>query len=279
MINIRAPVAAGEFYNLERELLIKEIESSFKHKLGPKSFRKRNVKVGIVPHGNYLCSGPVAAWVYSRMNASNYVILGANHQKSGSTFAISKEGLWKTPLGAVAIDKDVAEKIVEFGKFVEYDIIPHQNEYSIEVQLPFLQHRFGSDFKFVPILVTNQFADGIYLEQCKSVGKSIATSIKKSKKKWMILASSDFSSFSENISVKNADKPIINAIKKLNVEKFFEEINKGNSNLCGYGTIATAIVAAKEMRARKAELLKYATSAEVIPGEPIITGYASMIIY
>ncbi|MEM5791184.1 MAG: AmmeMemoRadiSam system protein B, partial [Candidatus Aenigmatarchaeota archaeon] len=64
---LRAPVVAGSFYNLDPEMLTKQIEFCFNHKLGPKKVTKEKFLSAIVPHAGYIYSGPVAAWVYSRI--------------------------------------------------------------------------------------------------------------------------------------------------------------------------------------------------------------------
>jgi AmmeMemoRadiSam system protein B len=219
----------------------------------------------------------VAAWVYSRIEKSNYIILGPNHSGMGSQFALMKRGLWKTPLGEVAIHEEIAEKILKECKVVEHDVIAHQYEHSIEVQLPFLQYRYGNDFKFVPIVILNEFADDLLLENCRLVGKAIANVVKK--EKLIILASSDFSHYVPQKTAKKVDLSLIEEIKRLDEKKFFEKIMEKNASVCGFGGIASAIVAAKELGAKKAELLKYATSGDVTGEMDSVVGYASVIIY
>lgn len=279
MISIRQPAAAGTFYSYDAETLKKQISESFSHKLGPKGFKKQEFVAAIVPHAGYIYSGPVASWVYSRIEKANYVILGPNHTGMGPQFSLMKSGLWKTPFGEVAIQDEVAEKILKECKIVEHDVMAHQHEHSIEVQLPFLQYRYDGNFKFVPIVILNEFADDLLLENCRLVGKAIANVIKKEKEKWIILASSDFSHYVPQKMAKKVDLSLIEEIKKLDEKRFFEKIAEKNASVCGFGGIASTIVAAKELGAKKAELLKYATSGDVTGEISSVVGYASIIIY
>jgi AmmeMemoRadiSam system protein B len=48
--------------------------------------------------------------------------------------------------------------------------------------------------------------------------------------------------------------------------------------MCGYGPVASAIVAAKEMKAKKASLLKYATSGDTSGDFSRVVGYGSIVI-
>jgi hypothetical protein len=276
---IRPPAVAGEMYSVEKEMLKKEIESSFNHPKGPKSFKRQKAIAGIVPHSNYLSSGPVAAWLYSRLEPANFIILGSNHSKEGANFSISKKGMWKTPLGELIINETLADALTNESKIIDYDILVHQNEYSVEMQLPFLQHKFGNDFKFVPIVVKNDFPDDTLLESCKLVGKAIAKVVKRSGESWTILASSDFSSNLPARLAKENDRDLIKSILKLDEKNLFSKIAAKNMNMCGYGAVATVLVAAKGLGAKKGELLKYATSSEITGEDASATGFASIIIY
>ncbi len=278
MFILRPPAVAGTFYNLDPEMLKKQINSCFKHKLGPKTMKKEKILSAIVPHAGYVYSGPVAAWVYSRIEKANYVIIGPNHTGVGEKFALMKNGLWKTPLGEVAISEQMAEKIKKECKILEYDVLAHQYEHSIEVQLPFLQFRFGSDFKFVPISILNEFADETLLESCKLIGKGIANAIKSEKDRWIVLASSDFSHYVPHQTAKRIDKDLIKSIIRLNSKEFFEKINEKDASVCGFGPIAIAIEVAKNLGAKRGKLLKYATSGDITEEYGAVVGYAAIIL-
>jgi len=51
-----------------------------------------------------------------------------------------------------------------------------------------------------------------------------------------------------------------------------------NCTMCGYGPVASAIVAAKEMKAKRASLLKYATSGDTSGDFSRVVGYGSIVI-
>jgi AmmeMemoRadiSam system protein B len=276
VIFLRPPMFAGTFYNSDPNILKKEIEASFRIK--PR-YVKKKIKAAIVPHAGYMYSGGVAAQVYSLMEKSNCVILGTNHSGMGSSFALMKRGLWKTPLGEVAIDEKIADRLIKESNLIEYDAIPHENEHSIEVQLPFLQYKFGDYFKFVPLIVLSEFPDKNLLENCKVVGKSIGKVLNEEKEEWIVLASSDFSHFMSQSMAEKIDKYAIKSILKMDEDKFIEAVNEKRASICGFGAIATAMAAAKEMGAKNAELLKYATSGDVTGEHHSVVGYAAIIFY
>jgi AmmeMemoRadiSam system protein B len=275
---IRQPAVAGMFYNLNPEMLRKQIKSCFEHKLGPKEIKEEKFIAAIVPHAGYVYSGPVAAWTYSRIQKCNCIILGPNHSGFGSRFGVMATGKWKTPLGDVNIDEEVSKKLIRSNPLLENDPISHESEHSIEVQLPFLQYRFKDDFEFVPICVMNEFPSFDFLEECRAIGKTIASVIKKEKKKWIIIASSDFSHYIPYEDAYSTDNYVIEAILKLNEKDFFLRLQEKNASVCGFGPIAIAIIAAKELGAKEGKLLKYATSGDVTFDRGAVVGYSSIFI-
>ena len=269
---IRKPAVAGSFYPLDKDRLNKLLKRCFEN-IDQKS---ENIVSAVVPHAGYIYSGKVAAYSYSKMKKSNFIILGTSHSIIGSKFGIMKEGLWATPLGRIEIDKDLSEKLLEKSPLLEYDVLSHEQEHSIEVQLPFLQYKFGNDFKFVPINIKSEYPTNGFLEECIIIGKAIASSIKN--KNWTIIASSDFSHYVPKKYAELVDKYIIDSILKLNEKDFFSRINEKNASVCGFGAIAIAIVASKKLEAKKGELLKYSTSADVTGDEKSVVGYSSIVM-
>ena len=275
---IRPPVVAGMFYNLNSEMLRKQIKSCFDHKLGPKKIKEEKFIATVVPHAGYPYSGPVAAWSYSRIQKCNYIILGPNHRVFSSRFGVMREGVWKTPLGSANIEDKFASKLIDSSPLIEYDILAHESEHSIEVQLPFLQYRFNEDFKFIPISVINEHPSFDFLEECKVIGKTIADAIKKEKKKWIVIASSDFSHYIPYESAYSIDNYVIDTILRLNEKDFFLRLQEKNASVCGFGPIAIAMIASKELGAKKGELLKYATSGDITSDRGAVVGYGSIIL-
>lgn len=280
MLYVRPPVAAGKFYDLDEIRLKKQIETSFK-KAGKSRKRIDNPITAIVPHAGYIYSGHVAASVYSKLskdNHPNFIILGTNHYMMGSKYAIMKNGLWKTPLGSVTVDEEMANSIDNSCDILETDVVAHQNEHSIEVQLPIMQYMFGSDFKFVPITIGVDTIDSEITDNFRTIGTAIANVIKKAKDKWIVIASSDFSHYVPKKRAEEVDKYVISPILKLKEDSFVQRVVEKNASVCGVGAIATAIVCAKKLGATKGKLMKYATSADTTGDKSGVVGYAGIIM-
>ena len=279
MLYLRPPIAAGTFYELGPDRLKKQIEASFKKSAEGRRRGPLKFKAAVVPHAGYMYSGWVAAKVYSMLDAKNpvnFIILGPNHYMLGSKYALMKRGLWKTPLGGVTVHESMADKLLSKCELLENDVIPHQNEHSIEVQLPLLQYVFGDDFKFVPISIVGNVVDGTLLDGCRIIGKAVADSVKSSKEKWLVVASSDFSHYVPDKLAKEVDGYIIKSILRLNEKSFLDRVAEKNAGVCGAGGIAAVIVAAKALGVKKGKLLKYATSADVTKDTSAVVGYASI---
>jgi AmmeMemoRadiSam system protein B len=172
----------------------------------------------------------------------------------------------------------MANQLLERCKLLENDVIPHQYDHSIEVQLPFLQHRLGNDFKFVPIAIKSEVVDDSLLDGCRIVGKAVSDIIKASKENWFIIASSDFSHYIPQKLAESTDNYAIKSILNLNEKIFLDRVSEKNASICGVGAIATAIVIAKNLGSKSGKLLKYATSADVTNDTSAVVGYASIIM-
>src|SRR3990170_113172 len=195
MAKIRRPTQAGAFYEGDAEALKAQIESCFLRGFGPKKLPVVNKSgprrvVGLVcPHAGYMYSGSVAANAYYELaqdgKPETVVILGPNHTGYGSALAVMNEGFWRTPLGDVEIDGETANQIVQETRIVDVDDLAHRFEHSVEVQLPFLQYLYGSEFKFVPICF--QMQD---LSSAVEVGRALVEVL--ANRNAVVIASSDF---------------------------------------------------------------------------------------
>lgn len=280
MLFVRAPVVAGQFYDIDPARLRKQIQAAMKKAEGGKKTKKK-LQVAVVPHAGYMYSGWVAAYVYSMLNKSspkNYIIFGPNHSLAGSDYALMNKGLWKTPFGGVTIDESMSNELLQKCELLEHDVIPHQYDHSIEVQLPFLQHIIGNDFKFVPIAIKSEVVDDTLLDACRIVGKAVAAAIKRRKEKWVVIATSDFSHYVPQKLAQDVDNYVIKSIIKLNEKAFFNRVVEKNASVCGVGSIGAAIVTAKSLGSKSGKLLKYATSADISGDRSAVVGYASILM-
>ena len=264
---MRQPAVAGQFYPLRPEYLEKELDRCFEGL----EIRERDVIGAVCPHAGYVYSGKVAAHVYASLpKADTYVILGPNHTGHGSALSMSRD-IWKTPLGSVEVDVDLVDRIL--GSIIDMDELGHKYEHSIEVQLPFLQYRFGSDFRILPICMGMQDE-----ETAVEVGDIIGRLVSDNGKRVVFIASSDFTHYQPAKLAREIDNEVIGPILNLDVRGMYDLLYRRNASVCGYGTIAAMLTASKIMGGSQATLLNYSNSGEISGDLNAVVGYAAIIV-
>jgi AmmeMemoRadiSam system protein B len=264
---VREPAVAGRFYPANPERLRADIQSYLS------GDKKTPAIACIVPHAGYMYSGQVAGAVFSRLKIpARCIVLGPNHTGRGHPLAIMKEGVWRTPLGEIPIDSELAENLIQEFPALSEDAAAHRYEHAIEVEIPFLQVcRPGVDF--VPIAIgTGQL---VLLEQ---LGGALAEVLKKSKEPALIVASSDMNHYEDDATTRVKDRKAIEKILALDAPGLYETIMNESISMCGFGPAVTMVTAARQLGAQKAELVQYATSADVSGDHDVAVGYAGILI-
>jgi MEMO1 family protein len=276
----RPPAVSGIFYPSNPLELQKSLEQSFLDmNFGPgrmpPSLDRKKIYGIISPHAGYAYSGSVAANGYyqvSNMNYETVIITGPNHYGIGSGVATMRQSLWKTPLGDVEVNTDFADTISK-NTVIDMDDFSHIRDHCLEVQLPFLQCiRKDDTFRIVPIIMNLQD-----IETSKDVGRTIAQAITSASTKALLIASSDFTHYEPNEEAHRKDLELIDTILSLDVSSFYAVLERLDISACGYGAIASIMVAVKELGASKAELLRYATSGDTTGDKSSVVGYASIV--
>lgn len=268
---IRSPAVAGHFYPGQRETLSLEIEGL----AGLIAAKKENAIGMLLPHAGYIYSGAVAAATVASANPkSTYIIMGPNHTGLGSPFSVSASDSWRTPLGDVKINGELAQKILKDCRQIRKDELAHIHEHSIEVQLPFLQ-KLQDKFTFVPIVIAPA-----NLEVYRQIGECLAKSVKelKMEKETAIIASSDMTHYESQESAKEKDSKAIDAILNLDEKALVERVERLGISMCGFAPAAIMIAAAKKLGAENARLVKYQTSGDVSQDHSSVVGYAGIIV-
>lgn len=272
---LRRPFVAGRFYPAQPEVLARDVDGY----LAPEPVTKKTAASPAIacvsPHAGYMYSGRVAGAVFRRLaaNYASYVIAGPNHFGRGhASLAIMSAGAWMTPLGEVPIDTQLAGAISRACTLVEEDPVAHQQEHSIEVQVPFLQ-RTAHDFGIVPIAI------GLAgYEELASLGHALAEALGQAQKPVLLVASSDMNHYEPDDVTRIKDSRAIDRILALDPRGLYEVVKREQISMCGLGPAVAVLVASKELGATQAELVKYATSADAGGERDAVVGYAGLII-
>ena len=269
------------FYERTAEALRAQVESCFLSPFGPGKLPVVNQNgarkvLGLVcPHAGYVYSGAVAANAFFSLAADGkpdtFFILGPNHTGYGNPLSAMREGAWRTPLGDVEIDTEVADALAAEAGILDFDEVAHRHEHSIEVQLPFLQYMYGKAFKFMPICFLMQD-----LESAQEIGRALAEVL--ANRNAVVIASSDFTHYESQASVERKDAAALKAVEVLDEKKFYEVLEGQNVSACGYAPIAALITYAKALGATKAEVLCHKTSGDVTGDKASVVGYAAVTI-
>ncbi len=275
-MQIRTPAVAGMFYPGEKNELKESIHQCFLHSFGPGKLppteEKKKIYGVICPHAGYMYSGPIACHSFYSISSESpelFIIIGPNHWGVGCNVAAMKDCSWETPLGQVEVDSDAASELSKISNIVDLDFFSHTKEHSLEVQVPILQEVY-SKFKILPIILIDQEKNA-----AEEIGEAVATISKQ--KNSMIIGSSDFTHYEPNEFAHDQDKALIEPILDLDVDQFYKVLYEKNVTACGYGAIASTMIACKKLGATKGELLKYATSGDVTGDTSSVVGYGSII--
>ncbi len=224
----RKPAVAGSFYPDDPQLLAVMVDEL----LAQNPVQGYRPKALIVPHAGYIYSGAIAASAYTalqplRDTVRRVILLGPSHSVAFHGLACSEADTFVTPLGAVELckkDLSLVQKLPQLKPLEQ----AHQREYSLEVQLPFLQ-RTLQQFTLLPLVVGDASAEEVS-EVLEPLWGGDET---------LIVVSSDLSHYLSYSKAKALDLATSQAIETLNTE------GVGAGQACGRAPIIGLLHAAK----------------------------------
>lgn len=240
---------AGLFYPAEPDKLRRMIEGFLAAaEPGP------HPKAVIVPHAGYIYSGPVAASAYIRIPAgvSRVVLVGPSHRVPLRGLAGSSASFWRTPLGDVP---------VECPAGVPVNDAAHEQEHSLEVQVPFLQEVLNG-FVLLPLVAGEASAETVagVLEKLWGGPETL------------VVISSDLSHYETYDTARQMDQAAAKAILAL------DERGLEYDNACGLVPVCGLLKLAKKKNLR-AGLLDLRSSGDTAGPRDQVVGYGSFAFY
>lgn len=269
---VRHPAVAGRFYPRDPDDLRTEARGYLDQSNVTREAPKR-VLGCIAPHAGYMYSGHVAGAVFARIEIPvRCIVMCPNHTGMGRALAIMSEGAWETPLGAIAIDSDLAGALKQRFAALHEDSAAHRAEHAAEVELPFLQ-LLQPNLKFVPIaLGTGQF------DALEQLGHALADVVAAQKDHILIVASSDMNHYESDVVTRVKDHRALERILSLDPRGLYEVVTQQDISMCGFGPAVAMLTAARQLGAKSAELVKYATSGDVSGDREMVVGYAGVVV-
>jgi hypothetical protein len=249
---VRPATQANRFYTGNAEELREEVDSFLRLHRGRTQYE--NVAAVIVPHAGYYYSGNVAASAYMSIDTKKpykrIFLLGPSHHEWLDGASVNTEAdYYATPLGNVKVDGETARKLTTTDctdltdSLFFYKPEAHDREHCLEVQLPFLQRRFGENLPpIVPIIIsTNDYQK---LKRMAEVLKPYFT------EENLFVISSDFSHYPDYKDACEVDARTGKAVETGRVEEFIatietnERLGKRNlaTSACGQFPIITLML-------------------------------------
>jgi AmmeMemoRadiSam system protein B len=126
------------------------------------------------------------------------------------------------------------------------------------------------DFRFVPIaLGTVQF------EKLVSVGEALAQVLAQ-REDVLLLTTSDLNHYEDDATTRVKDRKAIDQLLALDPRGLYDTCRNEKISMCGLGPAVAMLTALNALGVRRADLVKYATSADVSGDRTAVVGYAGM---
>ena len=276
---IRQPAVAGRFYPKDpaelRATVATLLADARRAATGPPPDRP-TVAV-VAPHAGYVYSGPTAAQAFARTVIPGLVvILAPNHTgvcSADSGISLWESGAFRTPLGDVPVDADVATALREISDAtVAVDHAAHEHEHAIEVELPFLQ-LLRADVRIVPLLIAWDA-----WEPARRLGDMLARLIGAAGEPVLLLASSDLNHYEPAQVSEDKDARALEAVTAIDGQELLARCRRDRISMCGRAPVAATLAAARALGAKRVDVVDYRHSGWVSGDNARVVGYAGVVI-
>ena len=243
------PAVAGLFYPAESGAL-QQMVDGFLAAANPGP----HPKAIIVPHAGYIYSGAIAASAYIRVPAgvARVVLIGPAHRVLLRGLAGSSATFWRTPLGDVPVETPVGLPVNDAA---------HEQEHSLEVQLPFLQ-TILDEFTVIPLVAGDASAERV-AEVLDSLWGGSET---------LIVVSSDLSHYESYETARAMDRSTAEAVVALDERGLDEDDACGRVPICGLLRLA-------KKKGLRAELIDLRSSGDTAGPRNQVVGYGAFAFF
>lgn len=259
----RPPAVAGTFYPMDKNELTEHINNYLSH---TKKSTQLNTfpKALIVPHAGYIYSGAVAASGYALLKNATHIkrviLLGPAHHVPFDNIALPTVTHFETPLGKIPIDIQAIKELSSLENVTLLDL-PHMEEHSLEVQLPFLQTVL-KDFSLIPAVIGHTSPEIVASFLEKAWGG----------KETLIVISSDLSHYLDYNTCNKIDQETIKAIEKL--DPYFIT----GERACGYIGLNSLLLIAKE-KELSVQTIDVRNSGDITGEKERVVGYGAWAFF
>lgn len=234
----------------------------------------------VAPHAGYRYSLKIAAAGYARVVVPDaVVVLCPNHRAPPGVVAVWPDGAWRTPLGDLAVDEELAARLVARARAAEVgasaDRSAHTDEHAVELHLPLLQRvreRRGQPApRIVPVVVAARRE-----AELLALGDALAAAIGAADV--LVVASTDMTHHLPADVARAQDERALAALLALDASRLLAVCERERISMCGVRPTVTGLRAALVRGATRAELARYGHSGEVSGDDERVVGYASVVV-
>ncbi len=282
----RDPVVAGSFYPARESELKSQLDQLFKDAASMSSETLKpegRVRAIISPHAGYVFSGTVAAsavgFIPSGTKYDNIFLIGSSHRVSFPGASVYTEGNYKTPLGTVKVNTELAEQLINNSKVFSYFIAAHSSEHSLEVQIPFLQYHLGNDIRIVPIILGTQNS-----KVCKDIADVLRPYFTGNN---LFVISSDFSHYPSFEDATEVDNATVKGLLSGDPDTFLRTLRKNSemnidglaTSMCGWTSGLVLLYLAEAQPGHEFKHILYRNSGHSNYGDKSgVVGYHSVAL-
>ena len=275
MLDLRPSPIAGQWYEGNPKTLARKVDEYLNAAKLPAL--DGEVVAVIAPHAGHIYSGAVAGYAFAALRGQSpelVAVISPMHQPYYEPLITTAHDAYSTPLGNIPVDKKLlaeldAELKSELG--VSLTSVVRDREHSLEIELPFLQRVFQSEWKLLPVMVRGQDP-----RLSQGLGKALSKVLRG--KNFALVASTDLSHFYDQNTAGQLDAEMLRRFESLDPDSIFEAERTRKGFACGHAAVAAVLWAARELGATRVQVLHHATSGDVTGDYASVVGYGAAAV-
>jgi AmmeMemoRadiSam system protein B len=273
------PAVAGSWYPASESALAEVVDRWLgRASVPPASARP----VGLIaPHAGYAYSGEVASHGFRTVLGARYarvIVVGPSHYAAFRGAVIPDADAYRTPLGAVELDRGALEALRQAEGF-EMNGAAFRPEHSVEAEIPFLQRALAPGWRLVPVLVGGGSSGPMAARIARGLRALAGPDT-------LVVASSDFTHFGVRFGyvpfrdeipdrIRELDMGALRLIEATDADGLEVYLEKTGATVCGRDAIGVLLRMLPP--GTRATLLCYDTSGRLTGDWSHTVSYASVV--
>ena len=267
---------AGTWYAEDPQTLARQVDDYISQAVLNEGEFSGQVVGLMAPHAGHRYSGRTAGYAYKLITGQPrqlVVLLSPFHQYNGGPLLTTAHGAYCTPLGNVPVAQDELARLDDKlrSQGLRLKQVARDEEHSLEIQLPFLQRAWKTEFSLLPIMLRTLKSSVLH-----SMAEALFNII--GQEEFLVIASSDLSHFYPLDLAEALDAEMLRRVKANQPEKVLSAEAEGSASACGAGAVAAMLRLASLAGADRVHILNYSTSADVTGDASSVVGYGAAAV-